>query len=137
MTGSAEIAAFLGVWEMVSLRRFRDDAFDRYPMGEQAWGRITYGPETMSAFIMSPDWRSGEPVPSFQNLVTYAARWEYADGVIRHHVHASSIPSWEGTMLLRYATQGDDGTLNLRTEAHLNKKGERVHDELLWRKLYI
>jgi hypothetical protein len=126
---------FHGVWEMLSLRRLRDGVFARFPMGEHAWGRLIYAPGTMSAFIMSAGWRAGEALPPFENLVSYAARWSYADGVVRHQVLAASIPAWEGSVLLREAVPQTDGKLLLRTEAHVNKQGARVHDELLWQRV--
>lgn len=126
---------FHGIWEMLSLRRLYDGVFARYPMGEQAWGRLTYAPQTMSAFIMSPGWRAGEALPAHENLVSYAARWHYAEGLIRHEVLASSIPAWIGTTLLRAVAPLPDGTLCLLTEVVRNKRGAAVQDELIWRKI--
>jgi hypothetical protein len=126
---------FLGTWEMVSLRRMEDGAFNRFPMGEGAWGRIIYGPDTMSAFIMSAAWHAGDDVPAFENLVSYAAHWEFDAGVVRHQVLAASVASWIGTTLVRQASRQPDGTLLLCTAPHVKKNGALVHDELLWRRI--
>jgi hypothetical protein len=127
----------LGAWSLVSLKRFRNDAFYRFPMGEAAVGRLIYSDSgVMAAFLMSAEWIAGTAKPDWSTFLSYSGHWRILNGdTVFHDVDAASITTLIGRPLERYLSFTADGMLQLRTASHIAKAGEKSHDELLWKRI--
>jgi hypothetical protein len=123
----------LGAWSLASLRRFRDGAFYRCPMGEAATGRLIYDASgTMSAFLASPEWSAGEAEQNWSTFLAYSGRWELDESTVSHMLDACSISSLIGRTLVREIRVTESGDLMLTTDGHVTADGFRTHDELVW-----
>lgn len=134
MTIEARLA---GSWELVDYRRFRNGDFYRETMGAEPRGRIIYSSSGyMSAFLLSAAWARGEKIEqNWGTFLSYSARWEMVDeATVNHHVDMSSVVEFIGTRFVRFLSWSDEGLLTLKTDGHINRDGDRVHDELIWRK---
>jgi hypothetical protein len=126
-----------GNWELVRYHRYRNGAFDKETMGANPSGRIIYSSAGyMSAFLLSAGWARGEKLEhNWADFLSYSARWEMQDdATVLHHVDMSSAVEFIGTRFVRFLSWNEDGLLTLKTDGHTNRKGERVHDELTWRR---
>lgn len=127
----------IGVWSLLSLRRFRNGTFYRFPMGEDAAGRLIYTPVgIMAAFLMSREWQAGTAKPEWSSFMSYSARWHVENlNQVVHDVDTCSISALIGKPLIRYIRHQDDGAMMLLTEPFGTSSGEKSHDELLWRRV--
>jgi hypothetical protein len=126
-----------GAWSLVSLRRFRNGVFHRFPMSEGACGRLIYASEgVMSAFLASPEWIRGTAKPDWSAFLAYSGRWRliHEDTVV-HDVDMASIGALIGRPLERYVSFAPDATMMLKTDGHVTSSGEKSHDELIWRRV--
>lgn len=123
----------LGAWSLLRLRRFRDDIFYRYPMGEGASGRLIYDVSgVMSAFLMSQDWVAGTAAQNWSTFLAYSGRWDVEGTMVSHRLEACSISELIGQTLVRMIDFTAEGNLMLTTAAHVTADGARSHDELIW-----
>jgi hypothetical protein len=123
----------LGVWRLQSLKRFRNGEFYRYPMGEDATGRLFYSAEGLvAAFLMSGDWVAGRAKPSWDHFMSYSGRWHVEDNAVSHVLDAGSISELIGRVLVRYVSWTEDGNLILSTDGHTAGTGEHSSDTLVW-----
>jgi hypothetical protein len=74
-----------------------------------------------------------ETAAAFNSFLSYGGRWEYGDGIVRHHVEIASIPGWAGTTLVREVELVDD-KLILRTPARIVHAVEQ-HAVLRWERV--
>jgi len=126
----------VGVWKLLSLKRFRDGKFYRNPMGEAATGRIIYAKEgRMAAFLMSADWVAGRAQPRWDHFLSYSGRWFVKDGNVHHVLDAASISELIGTELVRRISWTEAGELTLITEGHVAADGHRSSDTLIWQRV--
>lgn len=92
----------VGTWRLASWRLVGADGTVRYPFTDHATGRISYDRRGwMTVFLMHPDWASAGREGGF---IAYAGRFTVADGVVRHHVDASSLRHMIGTVQVRRAS---------------------------------
>lgn len=128
--------AVLGAWALVSLRRFRNGEFHRYPMGEGATGRLIYDQSgVMSAFLMSPEWAAGTAAQSWSTFLSYSGKWEIEGTTVTHRLDMCSISELIGQTLIRHIGFTPEGDLLLTTEGHVTADGHKSHDQLVWEKL--
>jgi hypothetical protein len=126
----------VGVWSLVSLRRFKDGIFYRETMGAGATGRIIYnGGGYMCAFLMSADWVAGTARQNWSTFLSYSGKWELDGTTVQHYLDASSVSGIIGTTLERYIDFTPEGDLLLTTDGHVSAEGVKTHDELIWRKV--
>ena len=94
----------IGAWSLISLRRFRNGAFYRYPMGEGASGWLIYSASgIMAAFLMSAEWAKGTAKPDWSAFLSYSGRWRIVNSdTVIHDVDAASISALIGRLLERY-----------------------------------
>lgn len=127
--------AVLGTWELAALRRFRDGAFYRYPMGEGATGRLIYDESgLMAAFLMSPEWVAGTATQEWSTFLAYSGHWAVDGTTVTHRLDACSISDLIGRTLERYISFTPEGDLRLTTEGHVTADGVKSHDELIWKR---
>jgi hypothetical protein len=127
----------IGAWELVSYRRFKDGVYDRDTMGPDPRGRIIWSDSGyMSAFLLSSRWAKGEKIEqTWSTFLAYSGRWRLVDETtIEHRVDMSSVVEFIGRRFERYISWTDDGLLKLLTDGHTNRAGQRVVDELVWRR---
>jgi hypothetical protein len=125
----------LGSWSLASLRRFRNDAFFRDPMGSGASGRLIYDKSgMMSAFLMSAEWVAGSATQDWSTFLAYSGRWKIEGTTVSHKLDACSISALIGRTLERYISFTPEGDLMLTTEAHVTNDGFRSHDQLIWKR---
>ena len=94
--------AVLGAWELAELRRFRDGAFYRHPMGEGATGRLIYDDSgLMCAFLMSSEWVAGTAQQGWSTFLSYSGRWDVEGATVLHRLDACSISDLIGRTLER------------------------------------
>lgn len=125
----------LGAWSLASLRRFRDGAFYRHPMGEGATGRLIYDDSgLMCAFLMSPEWVAGTAKQEWSTFLSYSGRWDVEGATVSHRLDACSISDLIGRTLERYIRFTPEGDLVLTTDGHVTADGSKSHDELIWKR---
>ncbi|WP_176593317.1 lipocalin-like domain-containing protein [Sphingobium sp. EM0848] len=123
----------LGAWSLLSLRRFRNGEFYRYPMGEGASGRLIYDDGgLMCAFLMSPEWVAGTAAQSWSTFLAYSGAWDVEGTTVSHRLDACSISDLIGHTLERYISFTAEGHLMLTTDGHVTADGVKSHDELIW-----
>lgn len=123
----------LGAWQLVQLRRFRDGAFYRYPMGEGATGRLIYDESgLMCAFLMSAEWVAGAAKQEWSTFLSYSGQWDVEGNAVRHRLDACSISDLIGSTLERHISFLPTGDLMLKTDGHVTADGVKSHDELIW-----
>ena len=130
-------SAMVGIWSLITQKRFRNGAFYRETMGEGAQGRIIYDASGwMCAFLMNKDWPSGQLPATWQNVMSYSGRWHVENGnTVIHAVDFASIPNFIGQPLTRFISWTEEGHLKLTTDGHVTRDGEQSHDELIWRRV--
>ncbi|GLT00034.1 hypothetical protein GCM10007897_14170 [Sphingobium jiangsuense] len=123
----------LGAWSLVSLRRFRNGAFYRHPMGEDATGRLIYDDSgLMCAFLMSQDWVEGRAPQQWSTFLAYSGRWTVEGATVSHRLDACSISDLIGRTLVRTISFTPEGDMMLTTDGHVTADGVKSHDELIW-----
>lgn len=119
-----------GVWTLVSLKRYKKDAFLRHPLGEDAQGRIIYHPTGwMSAFLMAADWPASDGADLADSVLSYSGRWTLAGDVVRHQVDMASRRDFIGTELVRQVRFEDEGQITL-----YSGDPDGTHNRLRWRR---
>lgn len=124
-------AAVTGVWELVSLGAYRGDTFSRYPLGEDARGRIFYSATgLMNAFLMRGDWGGRDMAELADQVLCYSGRWSVEGDEVFHDVDMATNNTFMGRRLTRKMQWADNGELILFS-------GDRAgsHRQLRWRRI--
>ncbi len=132
-----------GHWELLDWVQEYDDGRRVRPFGDRVTGVISYLDGRMSAVITPaerPRFTTGgqwdadasEQAAAYRTCLAYAGAYDYADGVMVHHVDISLFPNWVG-MDQRRIVEWDGQTLRLtaRLEADTPQARTAV---LAWRR---
>jgi Lipocalin-like domain len=134
----------IGTWRLVSFESRDESGETRHPLGKNALGQITYGPDgRMSAILVqqgrlpfaSGDMRRGtdaEVRSALEGFIGYFGTYsvDAAAGTVTHHVQGASFPNWIGGDQVRFYEL--EGTrLSLSTPPFLYD-GQSSRSVLIW-----
>jgi hypothetical protein len=132
----------VGTWHLLRYEQAAPDGTVILPMGERAFGRLTYSADGYMHALLAPGDRKAfasndvyggnleEKLAAADRFVAYCGRYEVRDGVVIHHAEGSFFPNWVGEELPRQATlAGDHLTLSAPTAKRGGVSGEA---RLIW-----
>ena len=117
-------ATIEGLWTLISMEQRYDDGRIVYPFGEDAQGRIYYGPDgTMFAaiqkggrkpFTTGKQWTASveEKAGAYNDYLTYCGHYRVTGDKVTHHIEISLFPDWIGKSQVR-RIGFEDGQLHL------------------------
>lgn len=132
-----------GHWDLIEWVQEYDDGRRLHPFGQSPTGAISYGGGRMSAVITPADRRNfetggqwnadtAEKAAAYDTCLAYAGGYDYADGVMVHHVEISLFPNWVGADQRRLVEwDGEVLSLSARLEDGTSEARSAV---LRWRR---
>jgi len=144
---SANRAALLGAWRLVSWESVADDGSVTHPMGSDPEGVVVYTPDgtmmtTLGRAARTPitggDMMGGpeaERVAAFSSFVAYQARFHMEGGDIIHTVEMSLFPNWVGTAQRRHVELAADGRSLVLSSDPFLLRGAMSRQVLAWRRI--
>lgn len=145
---SADRAALIGNWDLVSLENHAADGKVSKPFGDAPIGRLSYSADGhMSAQIMRASRANffgnqlyggtdAEKLSAYDSFIAYYGSFEVnsATHVVIHHVIGSLFPNWSGRdQRRRYAIKGEQLMLSTRP---FIAQGKEVTAHVLWRRAH-
>jgi len=137
----------VGTWRLVSFESRGSGGEITYPLGKEAVGQITYGPEGRMAVLIvqadrpafaSGDMRRGtdaEVRSAFEGIIGYFGTYtiDAAAGTVTHHVEGAAFPNWMGGDQVRFFKL-EGSRLTLSTPPFLYD-GQRITSVLVWERV--
>lgn len=104
---------FLGSWSLVSFTNQNEQGETIYPLGENAFGRISYGKNGKMMVVLM---RTGREARGDEGFFAYTGNYtiDIAASTVTHHIESCIAPDWIGTDRVRKFEMLDANRIVLR-----------------------